>query len=473
MIAFKSMKKKDEYRHHYQPHTVVNFPLIDRERLKIDLAVVRVGREDGLREIPATNAISYSSKENEIIAKIEDELKKLRDECNTEMQAYQARMTESYNFQSKINQIKQIANEVLTRIKYGTNIFRDHMNECSGVLVKAEEALRTFQRQHRREGPPHTKSTVLSIAILAVLFFVEVGINSSFFATGSELGLLGGLISAFVLGFFNTGMAFFLGLGARNINRIEWYYKIFGVLCIIIYIFISLNINFLAGHYRDISENIKIEDPSSQLMSQLGWQIISFQGITSFNSLILIAAGIIFSIICFMDGLFLYIDAYPGYSKTYKRREDAAQEFIVTKHEAYQQTEELSQSATSQINQVLAEIEKSRVYYQQVIMSRNNWINSFVEHQNYLEKIANDLLVAYRQENQQTRKTSPPNYFNESWQLQRLPIPENLNEMISNDELKSYISQATQAADQYNQQINAAYHDALKEFKCIEDLTPF
>lgn len=440
----------------------------------MELAVERVGREDGLREIPATDATAYSTKEKEVIAKIEDDLKILHHDCNAEMQAFQTRLTESYNFQSRINRIQQIAGEVAPKIKQRSNIYRDHMNEYSGVLVKAEEALKTFQRQNHREGPPHAhKSLVLSVGFLLFLFLLEAGINSVFFASGSDFGLVGGIASSLILGLFNTILAFFLGLGSRYINRVEWYHKALGLSLMIFYVVITLFVNFLVGHYRDLSENMQIENPTDQLMSLLGWQIISFQGLTSFNSLLLIGAGLMFSLFCFMDGFFFFSDPYPGYSRIYKRREHAARDFIECKNNAYEETESLAQSAMKEINDLLSEIEKSRLYYQQVIISRSNWITQFVEHQEYLEKVANDLLGAYRQENRQTRKTPPPSYFTEIFKLKRIPNPENIHEMLSDDELKAYISDATQMAHQYSQLINQSHNEAIKEFKNVEDLTPF
>lgn len=466
------MKKLNEYRHHYQTGTL-NRPLIDRKRLEADLAVERSGREDGLREIPATDATTFSVKENEIIGKINDELKTLRDDCNAEMQTYQARLQESYNFQSLLDKMQQIADAIKSKVEQRSNIWRDRMSEHSKGLVDADGALKAFQRQHHREGPPHAhRSHVLTVGIVAALFLIEAAINAVFFAAGSEFGLLGGIVSAFVLGLFNTVLAFVFGIGGRYINRIEWYLKIWGGIIIIVYLCVTLFVNFSVGHYRDLATNLQLEDPSTTFMSQFGLHVITFAGLQSFGSLLMIGVGLVFSLLCFLDGFFLFADTYPGYSKIYQRRETEADDFILCKDEAYMEIENLAQEDKQKINDLVSQIEKGKIYYQQILISRKNWIDSFTEHQDYLETVANDLLTVYRQANGQTRKSPPPPYFSQRWQLRRIPIPEDLHAMMSETELSDFIKQAAQMARQYSEQIKDAQEEAFREFKRIEDITP-
>ncbi len=126
------------------------------------------------------------------------------------------------------------------------------------TVLKAEEAasrkdLDDFRARHGLERQPHySNSAIFSIGLLMVLMLAEGGINAVLFAENNALGLVGGLLEAFMLSGANVVFATLTGyVILRNWNARQAWRKTLAFSGTVTAVALIAAFNLLAAHYRD------------------------------------------------------------------------------------------------------------------------------------------------------------------------------------------------------------------------------
>ena len=102
-----------------------------------------------------------------------------------------------------------------------------------------------------------------------VLIVIEVMVNGTFLAKGSELGLLGGAVEASIFAALNVLISFFIAFyGVRQLNHRRTLLKLIGIISIILYILFSLSLNLALAHYREVSGTL-IDEAGREVIRRL------------------------------------------------------------------------------------------------------------------------------------------------------------------------------------------------------------
>src|SRR5262249_29676047 len=142
-----------------------------------------------------------------------------------------------------------------------------------------------------------------------------------------------------------------------------------------------------------------------------------------FNSWILLIIGILFSIIAFIDGMYLS-DPYPGYSGVESRARAAEEEYRNRKEELIGGLKDIRDEHNEKVTEIINDLSKRRLEHKAIIGHRARLTDLFSTYQNQLESAANSLLRLYRSTNVRARKDEPPAYFARDYELVRIiPSP--------------------------------------------------
>ena len=111
----------------------------------------------------------------------------------------------------------------------------------------------------------HPQMRILHLSVILLLILFESAANAWFFAQQSEFGISGGLFQAAAVSLANVAVSYFLigfwGLrhSAMPVGKWSWFppngrmwIKFFGILAVIVGIFLVLLVNLSAAHYRNI-----------------------------------------------------------------------------------------------------------------------------------------------------------------------------------------------------------------------------
>ena len=157
---------------------------------------------------------------------------------------------------------------------------------------------------------PETINSILQILSLIVIVIVDTFANSTFFASGLENGLIGGIIIAFLAATSNAFYCFFLGLASKNIFHVNPTKRVLGWLALISAILGSACIAVSVGHYRDALQ-ISPDNAAVLALQNLSNSPLDLVDIQSYFLAFLTLA---FGTTSLIDGIF-WKDLYPGFTE--------------------------------------------------------------------------------------------------------------------------------------------------------------
>src|SRR5262249_25956247 len=140
----------------------------------------------------------------------------------------------------------------------------------------------------------------------------------SFFAEGSESGLIGGLAQAFVLSLLNVGGAVAYGIyGARLLCHRQWSVRVLGITTTLAYAMFALALNLTVAHFPDLYVMNAGQVRADDVLQRLANGPIRFRDVQSW---ILGIFGVGLSLGVLIDAFGLD-DPYPGFGDVGRRRQ--------------------------------------------------------------------------------------------------------------------------------------------------------
>jgi len=265
--------------------------------------------------------IDYSkltAPEVDIIADVNRHIGELREILETNVATIDTEIsskTKDTNVDScLINIERQCTEKARAELRLFVNSQESHLRDRED----ARRWLQDFRLGNGRLTRPavYPESLTLHYGIALVAIVGESLANSFFFAQGSELGLLGGWITAFFTSVANVvfSMLFAGFLCLRQTNHDKQFRKILGwmgfLVCLIILLFLQLAI----AHYRELA----MKSTDAEFISALPalWQHPF--GLEDMQSFVLILIGISISVLAIWKGYTLD-DEYPGYGNVYRK----------------------------------------------------------------------------------------------------------------------------------------------------------
>jgi len=405
-----------------------------RRKLRVDRKAADAGRKDN----PQTASTSLDANESEICAYFSGLARQRREGCETTLGRLQLDR-KATSTRIDLQQTKNAFARLLTAIEPTLEKLR---SDYSTALAQAKESegravkhLRWFQQTHglHYRAATYPESQVYHFAIAAALALVEWVALASFYAEGSDFGLLGGVLIAMALSVVNISLAIVSGNLLRYVNHRSAGRRLLALTgAAVLYAAFAL-VTLGAAHYRVATNDIAhaqptVTAPGAQALppslagdvdqwkaARLAWQRFAANpvGFDDVFSWILVVLAVVFGIFASYKG-YRIDDPYPGYGELARevKRQRAAYE--ATKTEYGRLVDQVFDRTFQEQAHLLSEVKSNIEYYQQLVTRTEDERRTFIRGAAELQDACNIVLKRYRQANQRVRESPAPAYFNDS-----------------------------------------------------------
>jgi hypothetical protein len=426
--------------------------LIDtaRRRLRVDQKAADAALDDN----PKTASTSLDANESEICAYFTGLARQRREACEVSLgrlhldrKATAARID--------LQQTKDSFARLLTAIEPTLERFK---SEHSPVLYQAKENegralkhLRWFQQKHglHHRAAAYPESQVYHFAIVAALALVEWVSLATFYAEGSDFGLLGGVLIAMGLSVVNISLAILAGSLLRYVNHQSARRRRLALAAAsVLYACFAL-VTLAAAHYRVATNDIAQSQPAVSApgataipptvsidadqwrAAKLAWQRFATNpvGFEDVFSWILVVLAFVFGIFASYKG-YRVDDPYPGYGELDRELKRRREIYEAAKAEYCRLVDQVFDRTLQEQAHLLSEVKSNIEYYQQLSSRTEDLRRTFIRDAAEIQDACNIVLKGYRQTNLRVRVSPAPTYFNDSvsfnFQLVKPPagIPE-------------------------------------------------
>jgi hypothetical protein len=387
---------------------------IDTKAIAKELQLSEKGAERGKEDLPRSDEHIWDAVEQTIVQKIESEWSWQGDALIKTLRAYADRLI-GFSVSAKLAELRLIAQDTRARFVNASVQAEAELGHLKDAYIGARDELVRFRSRHRLARPARSiKGRSTTIGLLIFLVAAESILNGTFFASGSEHGLIGGIGTAVGISGFNIVFAFLLGLiPIRFINYSNRLVRLFAFLATLGGVAGLVLLHAFAAHYRDAVAAVP-EDQA--LAAALQTLIKDPLAISSLSSVYLFGLGVLFAIASIWKG-YRYDDPHPFYGAMWRRADSARVAYSEEHQLLFDDLEHHKEEAISQIKGGIATIPLFPQRSAQIRVQRIAQIDAFRAYENSVETATNQLLQIYRDENRRHRTTVPPTHFAERWKL--------------------------------------------------------
>ena len=386
------------------------FPSVDFDAIGKQLRLEVRGLENGRAGYPESDATDFDPVEREIVAAVGKIRWQGLENAAEHERVYRGRIAAGNAIGPGV---RQVANSTELAFRKEVNARRSRLNDARDDLHKSEADLAQFKQDSNLNREAHETGSLWKwAAICVILVLLESGMNGFFFAETNVAGLAGGTITALVISIVNVGAASLAGHTCRWKNHIRFLRRFAGWVSLIIGAGLAAFINFLVGHFRDLTATVPWNEAAGAAFERVvAGHVLQMQSLdawllTSFGLLIAAFAG---------WKAYGAVDPYPGYSRvsdhfTGKRREwqDLKEEtldaLIETRDEAVADLED----ECSKLRNDFESAQGARAGLSEL----TGRVRAFVRE---CDRVAGDLLAVYRDANRKARTTPEPDYFSQKF----------------------------------------------------------
>jgi len=410
--------------------------LVETARRTLD--VHEKAADAALHDNPKTSSTSLDANESEVCAYFVGLARQRKESCEVSLGRVQLdrRATAA---RIDIEQSRDSFARLLTAIEPGLEKLRsDHaagLAQAKENETRALKHLRWFQQKHglHHRAAAYPESQVYHFAIVAALALVEWVSLSTFYAEGSDFGLLGGVLIAMTLSIVNLSLAILSGSLLRYVNhrsaRRTW--LALGGVAFLTTCFLLVTLG--AAHYRVATNDIAQSQPGVSApgpnqvpprfsadadqwrAAKLAWQRLARNplGFEDVFSWILVVLALIFGIFAAYKG-YSIDDPYPGYGQLDRVVTARRAAYETAKTEYCRLVDQVFDRTLQEQAHLLSEVKSNIEYYQQLVSNTEEQRRTFAREAAELQDACNIVLKGYRQANVRARTSPPPRYFNDS-----------------------------------------------------------
>ncbi|QJB55628.1 hypothetical protein [Pseudodesulfovibrio sp. zrk46] len=281
------------------------------EEVVSTLNVDDMARGDAESCIPGPNDTEPTLNERTIIDYFRDSARKARNFAKDDLDKLKEQMSEIYHSRI-IEELKGCPNALLQLNNDSRRRENQELLDLRKDALKREADVKKFAKDNGLKREPQPPGSPMQITFwIAAIVLMETLLNATFFAHGSDRGLLGGAIQAFVISFINVMLAWLLGrFGLTRLGHCQPDQKYLGYAIVLTLVTAAFTLNMFAGHYRAALEGdafkavlLAVESFKSNFMSiksAQGWLLTAVGG-TAFT--------------CLTIKIFQSDDPYLGYGK--------------------------------------------------------------------------------------------------------------------------------------------------------------
>lgn len=389
--------------------TPVEFPVPNVDELANDLDVESKAKRHARKDAPDTSSRTPDVNEDEIKIYFKTTVAQAGTKVQESAGILRGKIV-STSLNNQYVKIQRYAEVFSNKTQTLLGNVRSEMKELSAIYNTSVDDLEMFKTKNKiRREAFYPQSNILSIGLLLLFIMIESVLNGYFFASGSDLGLLGGLMQAVVISLVNISLGVMLGLflipQMHHINRVRFYAGLIGSITLIL---ISAVFNILVAHYR--TALVHFPDSAGEVAVQTFKE--NMFHIQEVDSWILFALGFIFFLAAAWKA-YKFDDPYPGYGKLDHTKELAKAEILELYERSMYDFEEIHEEAYSEIKehseQAQRNLDRLNSYYTS-LTHQNNILERYVE---LLSAAYVALIKRYRHENTQHRGTPVPSYFHD------------------------------------------------------------
>ena len=444
---------------------IADFKLKTINEIDQILRISSAAKQAAMEEKPNSDSMNLDETERSIISYCEREVQKANDLVYDKFSVFKKLMTKVTQAISDIDSLRSMPENF--RSEYQYNI-RKNSSEAKIIQEEynlAKKDLYSFKTEHKiiRQEQSSTKP-LLNWAIVLVIVFAESILNASFFAKGSELGLLGGVVQAFVIVMINVLVANLVVLLSRRRNLITLssierlgYTALAGVLVVTTVCF-----HFLVGHYRDA---LRIDFENAYAFSVLNFSSSPFV-LIDFESYILVFMGFLFFIVLIID-LYKLKDPYPGYGEISQKFNQIKEEYDSLHLVLLDDESQMIRNINNKIDIIKVEAKETYEEIQDIHIVMQKLENKYNEYINSVESLAIAAVQRYRSMNADMRTSPKPAYFDD-------PIEFNPKRIefvyIENKEKTVLLESAMQKLPEYELEAKTNLNRVVEEIKEHEGL---
>lgn len=256
---------------------------------------------------------------------------------------------------------------------------------------------------------------------------------SSFYAEGSDFGLLGGILIAMALSIANVSLAILAGYILRYVNHKSLTRKRLALAGVGFFAVCFVIITLGAAHYRTATNDIaELQQAALQQSATAGtgkpamistdadqWRAAK-QAMNRFKenpfgfedvfSVVLIILAVIFGIFAAYKG-YMMDDAYPDYGH-YDRDFKHMRESYDAKKQDYARTfHQFFEATLNEQRRVLTDVKRNIDYYQQLVSNTIDEVRAFSGNADEIQGACNSVVGRYQQKNTEVRTAQRPVYF--------------------------------------------------------------
>jgi len=183
-----------ETSHDFRASTDV-FPVVDIDKLGSTLDLKEKGAAAGRLNRPGSGAQSFDETEQRIVTWVEAEKKSSYQVLEDQLQTFDSRLR-NLDFEGQFGLIRQANASSLSDFKAEVASGVDELHGLRRNLKTAEDEMVDFKARHRLQRAAKVSSKAawgFKVALIIFLVLIEMVMNGSFLAKGSEQGVVGGV----------------------------------------------------------------------------------------------------------------------------------------------------------------------------------------------------------------------------------------------------------------------------------------
>lgn len=449
---------------------------------------------DGKNNLPRPGSETFSNCENEAIVATDEIRNEEIENSVTYLNTIKNKIIDST---AKLGQQHFYIDNFKNRIQQSLTAAEGRLSNLKSSFTTHNNEVRNFKLENKLDREPKSLTTlniIIGLAVIAILFVIELRFNGNYLAPAMGGGKKEGIAVAGGVAGLNVFVSFAFGFFAlKNFHHVNSLRRIISKISILFYaIFISY-LNWALGAYRSIhektGENIKdLILGTADTSTGTGNALFPWTVDLSFISFTLVFIGLGFAIASLIDGYF-FGDRYPGYGEVGKGKNDDKREI-----------NRIREHLATEVNMVFKnEIKKTGEKRDSIISGtlRNNWVpsitsleNTFEGYRRFASKLNEDLdhvIGEYRSVNGMFRTETEPKYWKDSsgkvktryYDMRPEKLnPENvyrdfvvlyLNKEEIEKKIEDYQNKIQKEADNYINQINLLNEDVNKKIDSLRE----
>lgn len=451
---------------------------LDIPTLEKALDLRNEAQRTGEKNQPSASVVQLSGTEATIEKLVSEHRIECKNWCDWQLDLAQKNFEDlNLAINLKINEARELPTQMTQDVKDVMAGKKSILENASQQFKSKTEELADFKEKNqlKREAKILTKrkSSILYMFLGCGILFESL-LNASFFAAGSDSGLIGGFGFAFIFAFLNVLFSEFQGRVFLPLkNHVNIVLKMIGWLLPLLAIFSMCLIALAVSHYRDAMVQ-DLTEPAKYALYSIKTTPFTLNDI---NSYILAAITIVFGFAAYISG-YNRNDPYPKYGKLFKGYKESKMAFEMKLNGVIKLLESCRNDRLEDLDKLVRDL-NGNLTQQETIIRNKEFVQS--TYQNYIsneEKVLNALIQTFRTENRlhRTDPHSVPDYFNHPVELAELKLKEEYDSSKDRESyrqneqrVKDLIEEVEPLKQQIMERFEQGYQKLLQTYEIVEE----